>query len=518
MGLWSVYFFAKFLLYALGYMDFNPWLNLAFAVFTALTPKNARQRFAKNLIAVPVGIVLLYHDSWLPPMVQAMSQLQNLRAFSAAYLWELAGRLVSWKLLLELAAILALYALARRKLRMSTFVFIGIIAIMILPHGPWWPGAVPGPAAISRAPAGPAMSGMDTSTEALDSHLAQFYSAQKRVQIRFSRPPAEDVPYDILMLHVCSLSWDDLKTAQIAPDTFFGRFDVVLSNFNAAASYSGPAAIRLLRGACGQTPESKLYDRAAGECLVMDGLQNAGFEPHWLMNHDGHFGNFFGDVRDRGGLSVPLENIVGATPAQQSFDNTPIYSDYSVLSRWWARRQANQAPRIALYYNTISLHDGNRVLGPGRADSSYGARLAQFTSDVGRFFGDLRKSGRRVIVVVIAEHGAALGGDRRQISGLREIPTAAIAHVPVAIAFVNAPGAQQRPQQKLDTSVSYPAVIELLSRFIANSPFDQPGSSLDTYVQGLPQSGFVAENNGTTVMEAGGRYMMRSPDGAWSTL
>jgi len=123
-----------------------------------------------------------------------------------------------------------------------------------------------------------------------------------------------------------------------------------------------------------------------------------------------------------------------------------------------------------------------------------------------------------VIVVVIAEHGAALGGDRRQISGLREIPTAAIAHVPVAIAFVNAPGAQQRPQQKLDTSVSYPAVIELLSRFIANSPFDQPGSSLDTYVQGLPQSGFVAENNGTTVMEAGGRYMMRSPDGAWSTL
>ena len=517
MGLWSAYFFAKFLLYALGYMDFNPWMNLAFAAFTALTPKNARQRFAKNLIAVPIGIVLLYHDSWLPPIAQAMSQLQNLRAFSAVYLWELAGRIFSGKLLLELAVMLALYALARRKLRLSTFVFVGIMAIMLTPHGPWWTGVAPSPAPAGLAPTGPAAPAVSTSKEALDGRLARFYAEQKRVQIRFARPPAEDVPYDILILHVCSLSWDDLNTAQIAPDAFFGRFDLVLSNFNSAASYSGPAAIRLLRSACGQTPENKLYDRAPSECLVMDGLQNAGFEAHWLLNHDGHFGNFFADVHDHGGLSAPLENIAGATPAQQSFDGTPIYSDYSVLSRWWAKRQANPAARIALYYNTISLHDGNRVLGSGRPDSSFSARLAQLTGDVARFLDDLRKSGRRVIVIFIAEHGAALAGDRRQISGLREIPTAAIAHVPVAIALVNAGMAQQK-QQKPDASVSYPAVAELLSRFIANSPYEQQGSSLDTYVQGLPQSDFVAENNGTTVLQAGGRYMMRSPDGAWSPL
>jgi len=55
MGLWSAYFFAKLLLYAGGYIDFNPWINLAFAAFTALPPKNARQRFAKNLIAVPLA-------------------------------------------------------------------------------------------------------------------------------------------------------------------------------------------------------------------------------------------------------------------------------------------------------------------------------------------------------------------------------------------------------------------------------------------------------------------------------
>lgn len=518
MGLWSAYFLIKLLLYALGYMDFSPSLNLGFAAFTALTPKNARQRFAKNLIAVPIGVLLLYHDSFLPPFTQAVAQIQNLRAFSAAYLWELAGRLVSWKLLAEIAAVIAVYALARRKLRMSTFVFLGILAVLVAPEGHRWLTAAPSQTASAAAPMAVSEETADTSPAALDAHLAQFYAEQKKIQIRFARPAAEDSPYDVLILHVCSLSWDDLKTLKLAPDAFFGKFDVVLSNFNSAASYSGPAAIRLLRGTCGQTPESKLYDPAGDGCFVMDGLQNAGFEPHWVMNHDGHFGNFFGDVRDRGGLSAPLEDNTGATAAQQAFDGAPVYSDYSVLSRWWTKRLANHAPRVALYYNTISLHDGNRVVGTGRPDSSYGTRFAQLSADIGRFLDDLKKSGRHVVVVFIAEHGAALGGDRRQIQGLREIPTAAIAHVPVAIALVNAARPPPSTQEKVIVPASYPAVNELLSRFIAENPFDKSVSSLETYTSGLPRSEFVAENNGTTVVQAGTHYLMRSPDGAWTNL
>src|SRR5271154_7259128 len=138
MGLWSAYFLAKLLLYALGYIDFDPWLNLAFAVFTALTPRNSRQRFAKNLIAVPIGILLLYHDSYLPPATQAIAQIQNLRAFSSAFLWELAGRFVSWRLILGLAVMFGVYRLAGRKLRMSTFAFIGILTVIVMPHGRFW--------------------------------------------------------------------------------------------------------------------------------------------------------------------------------------------------------------------------------------------------------------------------------------------------------------------------------------------------------------------------------------------
>ena len=70
------------------------------------------------------------------------------------------------------------------------------------------------------------------------------------------------------------------------------RFDLVFDNFNAAASYSSPAAIRLLQGACGQSPHAKLYDRPDPGCQLMHQLERAGFAPQWQMNHDGAFGGF----------------------------------------------------------------------------------------------------------------------------------------------------------------------------------------------------------------------------------
>ena len=87
-------------------------------------------------------------------------------------------------------------------------------------------------------------------------------------------------------------------------------------------------------------------DRSEHELLVVDDdpvsrytsvrlLQSAGFEPHWLMNHDGRFGDFFADVHDRGVLPATPTPAAGASVAQYSFDGSPIYGDYSALSRWW---------------------------------------------------------------------------------------------------------------------------------------------------------------------------------------
>jgi hypothetical protein len=120
--------------------------------------------------------------------------------------------------------------------------------------------------------------------------------------------------------------------------------------------------------------------------------------------------------------------------------------------------------------------------------------------------------------MLVSEHGAALDGGRGHIQGLREIPTAAIATVPVGVALVNASHPAQTSQERVDAPATYPALGELLSRLIANDPFDKAAGKLDRFAEDLPRADFVAENNGTTVLQVGTQYALRSADGAWSRL
>lgn len=518
MGIWSAYFFAKLLLYAGGYIGFDPWLNLAFAIFTALPPQNPRQKLTKNLIAVPLGIMLLYHDSWLPPFARVLEQTHNLQAFTPQYLLELLLRFVNWKLLLGLVVLGLGYALARRKLRLSTFVFVAIVFVLLRPeaHGPMEP-ALASAVVTSGARQVPqaAIDPRNMRADALDALLTDFYAKERQRQVRFSPLIDDEAPFDIVLLHVCSLAWDDLQFARHGDDPLLQRMDVVFEEFRSAASYSGPAAIRLLRASCGQTPHRQLYEPASQECLLIDGLQRVGFTPRWLMNHDGRFGDFFTDVRTHGGFPVDPEPLTGAQVVQHAFDGSPIYDDYSVLSRWWAKRLKDPTDRIVLYYNSISLHDGNRLDSGGRDASSYAARLTQFSTGMRRFLDDLQMSGRRVVVVFIPEHGAAVRGDRRQIPGLREVPTRAITHVPVGLLLVNAAEDASEVQQRIESPVSYLAVTELLSRLVADNPFAKSKPRLSTYTQNLPQTDPVAENEGTTVMQLRGQSLVRMPDGEW---
>lgn len=523
MGWWSAYFLAKLLLYAGGYINFHVWWNLLFAVFTALPARNDRQRLTKNMIASVVSVVLLYHDSWLPPLGRVLSQTQNLAEFSLPYWIELLGRLISIKVVIEIAVLLAIYVLLKRKLRMSTFVFIGIGMVMV---GPELVGRVQAvgkqDVAVSKVNAAVTNATMldlrTLSNESLNRRVAEFYQHEQQRQVRFVPIADAGAAYDIVLLHVCSLSWDDLRQANNGNNSLLQRFDVMFKQFNSAASYSGPAAIRLLRGKCGQTEHKQLYEPAPRDCFVMDGLQDVGFEPHWLMNHDGHFGNFFADVRDRGGMPVALEDSSGAVVAQRSFDGTPIYDDYSVLSRWWQQRLRNPAKQVALYYNTISMHDGNRLEGKRLASSGYTTQLTLFTAGLNRFLDDVQRSGRRVMVVLVPEHGAAMRGDKRQLQGLREIPTPAITQVPVGVMLVNAAGkAAGAAATTVDTPASYLALNELLARFMIDNPFAKTNLALSDYVQGLPQTDAFAENDGTLMVTQDRQAMMRTPDGTWSS-
>lgn len=527
MGLWSAYFIAKLLLYAGGYIGFNPWLNLLFATFTALPPQNARQRFTKNIIAVPLGIVLLYHDSWLPPFARVLEQTANLATFTPDYLWELVQRFIHWKLLLGLVVLGFVYALARRKLRLSTFVFIAILVVLLRPEspmpmelGPLEPALATVSAAQGTRPNPQAqIDPRNLREEALEGMLGEFYEKERLRQVRFAPLVDGDAPYDIVILHVCSLAWDDLNYVGAhggtRGDPLLQRFDILFDDFNSAASYSGPAAIRLLRGNCGQTSHRQLYEPARRDCLLIDGLQRVGFTPKWLMNHDGRFGDFFSDVRTHGAFPGGPEPVQGANVVQRAFDGSPIYDDYAVLSSWWSKRLADPTPRMVLYYNSISLHDGNRV-GSDSGPSGFEARFAKFSSDIRQFLDDLEASDRRVIVVLVPEHGAAVRGDRRQIPGLREVPTRAITHVPVGVLLINTEPGAPKVRQRIEAPASYLALNELLARLVADNPFAKSDLQLGTYTQTLPRTESVAENEGTTVMYIRGQSMVRMPDGEWT--
>jgi cellulose synthase operon protein YhjU len=516
MGLWSAYFFVKLLLHARGDIDFDPWLNLGFAAFAALPPSNPRQRFAKNLLAVPLAMLLLYHDSRLPPLATLSPMYFALSVYHSA----------SWGRAFALLAMVVGYELARRKLRLGTFVFIGILWVAIAPPTRMIepPGTTQATIAEDRggtAAALPAQAELDPrsfSPKALDARLAQFYAAQRSQRVRFTPPADDSVPYDILIIHVAALSWDDLRTIQHEQDPLLRRFDIVLSHFNSAASNGAPAAIRLLRGTCGQTPEQQLYERPDPECSAIDALQSVGFEPHWLVNYDPRADGSIASVQRYGEVPEPPESVQGAVLTQLTADGAHVYGDCSVLSHWLARRESSGAARVVLYYNSVSLGDGNRRLGSGPAGSHYGARLAEFSADMNHFLDDLQRSGRHAVVVFIAEHGAALSGNALQMSGVREIPTPAIVHVPAGVILVNAARSVQWRQARIDTPTSYLAVNELLARFVADNPFDKASLNLAPYLASLPQTDLVAENDGITVMQIGRQSMMRSPDGSWSSV
>jgi cellulose synthase operon protein YhjU len=318
MGLWDLYFITKLCLYFGQYMDFHAWPNLAFAVFLLLPipARYARMRLPliRQIVAVPVGIALFYYDTWLPPITRAFSQASAIEQFNGAYMLELLGRFFNpWVAGGLLLAFVAYYFIAKR-IRVSSIILIAMLAPMFSigqgkPHQPAGPALADVPAMASGNP--------DNAT--LNAQLTEFYDRERARSVSFTAVRKDDKPFDIVVLQICSLSWDDVDYTHQMDNPLFKRFDILFANFSSGASYSGPAVIRLLRGSCGQPPQEALYKPASRQCLMFDGLGAAGFRPELTMNHDGHFGDFLRDVREYGDLKAPQLSNAGLSPYLQSF-------------------------------------------------------------------------------------------------------------------------------------------------------------------------------------------------------
>jgi len=525
MGLWSYYFLLKLALFWSRFIDFHVWPNLAFAAFTAIPVRQPRWRIAKQLVAIPTGIALLYHDSWLPPIQRALAQKDQLVDFNLPYLVELLSRFINVQLLLALLLMFLAWLLLRRRLRMATFAFMGIFVVALTPMVQSMAGRLaPGAAPVAAGAAAVAMT-TDTDLAAqtpqqLDERVTRFFETESRRRVAFPSPSLEEPPFDLMFIHICSLAWDDLDFAARREHPLMKRFDVLMTRFNSAASYSGPAAIRLLRSGCGQPHHEGLYKPAEPECYLFNELQRAGFKPEWAMNHQGIFGNMRDDIRRLGGWDVPLMPVDDVPTSLKSFDGVEngYHRDYDVLAKWWRQRLEQPAARVVLYYNTGTTHDGNRFLDGTKPNTrdSFARRTDMLLGDIERFMDLVKASGRRAVVVMVPEHGAAVRGDRMQISGLRELPTPAITQVPVGIKLINGDAVPAGSPQTVDTPTSFLAISELLSRLIAHDPYAAGAQSLAELVQGLPQTAAVSENEGTLFISQGGQTMMRTADGEWS--
>ena len=512
MTFWNLYFIFKLYLYAAGHLQPVWTANIALALALAVTsPISSRLlRALRNVVALALAVPLIYHEAIVPPFSRIVEEFKGLEAFTLGYWFELLQRFVPLTLLAGAAIFVAVYLIANRWLRVATLVLIALVV------WPLW-NVVSG--TLSAPHSGNANAAQAAIVEQPLDHnaaLAAFRTAEAQRQVTFGRSSADpNAQFDIIVLHICSLSWDDLDVAKARENPMLSHFDFLFTNFSTAASYSGPAAIRILRATCGQEPHAELYKSAPAQCQLFGQLAEAGYTAQVLLNHDGHFDNFLQIVKeDLGVPDAPLISNAQAGISMHAFDGSPLHDDYATLADWYAQRAQTPGP-VALYYNTISLHDGNRVAGKEGLSSlaSYPLRVNTLMNEFDALADLIAKSGRRAAIVFVPEHGAALRGDANQVAGLREIPTPRIIHGPVGVRLVGLPGGHGQTTV-IDAPTSFLALAQLLSNLVSNSPFKQ-GVVLSQYAANLPQTPMVGENEGTVTMKTADGYAVKTPDGVW---
>lgn len=364
-------------------------------------------------------------------------------------------------------------------------------------------------------------------TRELAKYLKAFYSREEERTIIFRQPGPTNAPFDIIFLHICSMSWDDLKEIGITQeDPFFKQFDYLFTNFNTATGYSGPAVQRLLQANCGQLSHKNLYrENVPKACLLFEGLSSVGYESYISMNHDGKYGNYTKALERNGLNNAKAIATEGDTARMIFFDGkTRIYNDYFMLKKWLDTRQGSKSERAALYYNSVLLHAGSRWVGEKKwwkRDNH--AQFKEVSSvllrDLKKFIDLLKTSNRNTVLLFVPEHGRALTSSAFQPSDLRDIPLPKITRVPVGVKFIGPKFNNAKSQQNIISKpTSYFALSWLLSTFIENSPFGDTAASSEDIVFKIPKTDFVSEHEGRIIIELDGQYLFYGKDEKWTTL
>ncbi|MDK1710490.1 cellulose biosynthesis protein BcsG [Serratia marcescens] len=527
LGGWNLYFLAKFALLWFGYLNFHALPNLVFMAFLLMPIPSQRLHRWRHYLAIPIGIALFYHDTWLPGINSILSQGSQLAGFSAQYLLELINRFINWQMIGAAFVLFIAYLFVAQWVRVTVFTvaalaWLNIVniagpAVSLLPAASTATAGganTPATSAPAAGDAAPADSLPPTSAN-LTAYLNQFYEREKGRATAFPAAlPADAQPFDLLVINICSLAWADMDAVNLQNHPLWSKMDIMFDNFNSATAYSGPAAIRLLRASCGQLSHHDLYQPVNQQCYLFDNLAKLGFKEQLMLDHSGVFGNFLKELREQGGMQAPLMSQAGVGNELTSFDGEPIYNDLELLTRWLDQQQKGGDGRTATFFNVIPLHDGNRFVGSNKS-ADYQPRAQKLFDQLNTFLDQLEKSGRKVVVVIVPEHGAALVGDKMQMSGLRDIPSPNITHTPVGIKLVGMKAPHQGGPLQIKTPSSYLAVSELVSRLVDGKVFSESSVDWQTLTQGLPQTPVISENDNAIVMQYQGKPYIRLNGGDW---
>lgn len=556
MLLWNLYFLIKFGLHFAGQLTLSPLWNLAlFALLLATNPAAFQNRRLMALLRYVLfagpATALVLHELGLVVSLALVDQIKALFGFSVDYLLELTKRTIQpWMLWGALTAFMLIRVLDRY-LRMSTWVGVGLLAVLVMQtlelanqDKPDAIAQAQEPMAQARVNLSPAeflalgqvdfqklrvARDQESATKLRDdasegagpgAALQDFFDRQRALAI-VPFEPVQAPDFDVIVLQICSLSWADMQQAKQGQHPALRQADFIFENFNSATSYSGPAAIRLLRGKCGQARHDDLYKSPSDSCMLFEQLRNSGFEVEMGLNHDGKFQDFSKLVRNNLGTTALQRVAHNDVPAGVlAFDGSQVGRDGDYLRAWWNKRTRQENPAVAYYYNSITLHDGNR-LPNSKLNSldSYPLRLERLFNDLQSVLGEIRRSERKALVVVVPEHGAGLNGEYGQLVGLRELPTPAITKVPVFGYWV-APGYKPATTGPVTVkqSVSYTALGELFGRWLAQTPEQQRQPAWPVLLSNLPNTRFVSQQGNITVLENQGAYWIKAPGAAWKML
>ncbi|MHA2939107.1 cellulose biosynthesis protein BcsG [Vibrio sp. RC27] len=507
---WNVYFVIKFYLFFTDLIDFNLIYNIAFFLLIILLPQILSNRFLQKLILGFIACCLLYFDSFLPPFTSLINQLESVLQFDTLYLLDLIQRFVDIKVFIGFLALCVVYNFIRHYLRITVIVLLTICYISLIQL------------TSSSIQNNSIKNNLSENTLSLDETLSSyrdnFFDNQKLKQTHLVADSNSVAPFDMLFISICSLSWDDLKLAQLSEHPLFQRFDITFTNYNSATSYSGPAVVRLLRAGCGQPSHSTLFDEANSQaCYLFENLSKLGFDTSITMNHNGVFDNFTQLIGEAGHMTNITTEYNTLDRYQVAFDGSPIKRDLDVLDQVLKKSDSDVTNSVTLY-NTISLHDGNRIVNSDNSTSivSYKRRLNNLLSDLDTIYQQIEDSGRNITVVFIPEHGSGLRGDKIQVSGIRDIPAPAIINIPVGVTFFGANLNKQDSRIQIDAPSSHLALGQLTTNIIDSNTYGARHLDLDLLTANLPSTPIVAQNAGVTMMMKDDKSYITLDERTWN--